>query len=104
MFAVTPLGEAAEKGAVGPWRETALSFDAGSPLLRPILFHHLPRAPEPQRVARHRLGDHRPCRHVRAFANVDRRDECRVAPDERAVADPRGVLLEAVVVARDRPG
>ena len=43
-----------------------------------------------------------PVADVGAFAHGHGRDELRVAADERALADGRRVLLEAVVVAEDR--
>src|SRR3954467_1784169 len=53
---------------------------------------------------RHVLADGRAGSHVRVPRHRDRRDELRVAADERAVLDDGLVLAGAVVVAGDRAG
>ena len=57
-----------------------------------------------QSPVRHVLGDRRAGRDVGAGADGHGRDELHVGPDEGALADLRGVLLLAVVIARDDPG
>src|SRR4029077_9158967 len=53
---------------------------------------------------RHVFANRRARADVRPLANRDRGDELGVATDERAVLDGGGVLVRAVVVARDRAG
>jgi hypothetical protein len=50
------------------------------------------------------LGDRGSCSDVGALANRDWGDEARVRADERSIADLGLVLVDAVVVARDRAG
>ena len=57
-----------------------------------------------QGAGRDVLADGRAAADIRAFADRDRRDELRVAADERAVLDRGLVLGDAVVVARDGSG
>src|SRR5438128_7815327 len=57
-----------------------------------------------ERIGRNVFTNRGAAADVRAFADRDRRDELRVAPDERAVFDRRLIFLLAVVVARDRAG
>ena len=52
----------------------------------------------------HVFGDRRSRGDVGALADAHRRDQLRVAADERAVLDDRRVLVRAVVVAGDRAG
>ena len=69
---------------------------------RPAFLVLLSAARDAQRAGRHVLGDRRSGRHVGARADRHRRDELRVAADEDAVLDHRRVLVDPVVVARDR--
>ena len=57
-----------------------------------------------QRVGRHVGGDDAAGRDIGAVADRDRRDQRRVRADERAGADRRAPLVEAVVIAGDRAG
>ena len=70
---------------------------------QPSLFTCLPRAIA-ERAGGHVLGDRRAGGDVGALADRDRRDQLRVAADERAVLDRRLMLRLAVVVAGDRAG
>ena len=55
-----------------------------------------------QRTASHILGDDAAGADIGAVADLDRGDQRRIRADERARADVRVVLVEAVVVAKDR--
>src|SRR4051795_11010878 len=57
-----------------------------------------------ERAGRHVLADRRAGADVGVLPHGDRRDELRVAADERAVLDRRGLLADTVVVAGDRAG
>src|SRR6266851_2852026 len=63
----------------------------------------LPRA-DRKRAAGDVLANRRPAADIRALADRHRRDQLRVAADERAVLNGRLVLVDAVVVARNRAG
>src|SRR5579862_630377 len=70
----------------------------------PLRLVFLPSPRDRERIRRHVLDDRRPRRDVGALANVNRRDELRVAADEDAILDDGGMLRDPVVVARDRAG
>src|SRR5512135_721418 len=72
---------------------------AGDPPLDRLLF----RPAQRQRVGGYVHGDRRSRADQGSLAHRDRRDQHRVAPDEDPVPDHRGVLVDAVVVAGDRP-
>src|SRR5512142_617518 len=72
--------------------------------LDPALFVHLPAARDGQRSGGDILDDRRSGADVRALADAHRRDQLRVAADERAVLDDGLMLLLAIVIARDRAG
>src|SRR5207245_1656504 len=74
------------------------------PRLGPALLDHLPGPAEGQRSGGHVRGDGAARRDVCARADGDRSDERRVAADEGPRLDARGMLVDAVVVAGDRPG
>src|SRR5471030_1297416 len=75
--------------------EPALLPAIGDPVLDRPLFAGADR----QRAGGHVLANCRSAADVRALADRDRRDELRVAANERAVLDHRLVLVHAVVVA-----
>src|SRR5450756_1119801 len=60
-------------------------------------------AAQGQRVGGDVLRDRRPGADQGPLAHRDRRDQHRVAPDEDPVSEHRGVLVDPVVVAGDRP-
>src|SRR5437016_3556771 len=68
-------------------------------LLDPALDIALLAGADRERARRHVLANRGPRADVCPFANRDRRDELRVAADERPFFDRRLVLLHAVVVA-----
>src|SRR5438477_8386708 len=74
------------------------------PASDPALLVRLRNTAEGESAGRDVLGDRRARRHVRPLADLDWRDELRVAADEHVLADRRAVLLLAVVVAGDHPG
>src|SRR6185437_5240246 len=61
-------------------------------------------SPQAEGVAWHFLGDDAAGTHIRSRADLDRRDQGRVAANKRAVADYGGVLVDAVVIAGDGAG
>src|SRR5688572_31636599 len=76
---------------------------AFAPPGRPGFFDDLWRALDGQGTRRDVFRDHGAGSNVRAFANRQGSDETRVRPYEGVVTDRRVVLVDAVVVARDRP-
>src|SRR6186713_2465503 len=73
-------------------------------LFHPALDVALLAGADRERAGRHVLAHRRPGADVCALPHRDRRDELRIAPDERAVFDDGGVLVHAVVVAGDHSG
>jgi len=70
---------------------------------RPTLLHALPRPPERQRIRRNIVRNTTRGRNVRSPPNLDRRNQRRIAADEHAIFDDCLVLVDSVVIARDRP-
>src|SRR3974390_1734712 len=64
----------------------------------------LPSPRNPERVRGNVVGNRRSGGNVRPVADFHRSHQRRIAADEHFVADPRGVLCEAVVVTGDRAG
>src|SRR5438093_3996098 len=71
---------------------------------RPSLLDDLGRPPHRQGAGRHILRDRRARADVGALTDGDRRHQARVGPDEGAIGALGLVLVDAVVVAGDRPG
>src|SRR5579872_5036204 len=71
------------------------------PLRDPVSFHYLSPASQRQGLIGHRIGDDAPGADVAFRANLDRRDQRRIASDERSRADASLVFLLAIEIARD---
>src|SRR5262245_9885062 len=74
------------------------------PFFDPALEVPLLAGADRQRAGRHVFPNRGSRSHVRLLADGDRRDQLRVAADERPAFDGRRVLAGAVVVAGDRAG
>ena len=98
-----------DRRATPPEPTAALSLMPGrysllSTLPGPAVLVLLPAPRDAEALVRHVHRDRRTRRDERAAADGDGRHELRVAPDEGAVANHCGVLVRAVVVARDDAG
>src|SRR5208283_5029933 len=72
------------------------------PLACPSRLVHLLAARYAQRIRRYIVRNRGARRHIRPVADLHRRDQNGIAPDEHAVPDRRRVLRKTVVIARDR--
>src|ERR1035438_4232439 len=75
------------------------------PLLpRPAFLHALSRPPERQRIGRNIFRDATRRRDISSPSNLYRRHQRRIAPNEHAIFDDRGVLVDAIVITGDSTG
>src|SRR5262245_60012771 len=73
-------------------------------LSHPAFLVYLTSASDSERLRRDVFGDGRTSGDISVFTDADRRNQLRIRADEGAVFNDRGMLLFAVVVARDHSG